>query len=363
MPIILRQLIWILSRRAEFRLLGIVFLLHFVLFWCVLAMTEVPGSNILDPINYWYFWTSTSTSIGYGDLSPQSPGGRLLTPFFQITGIAILTIFITLIIQTILDFSSKRRRGLMPTSKRGHILVLGDYHPIQTKTLIRNAVTDVLDDGAKIAVVGCFRNTHDKNPFDRHSDYPSVHPEYVQVNGAGFNRQVLEDAGALTASQIFITASDDATSIGIVGFLSRMGCAGRIVLLLHEEENMDGVPGTNLDLHIIPPVQAILAVREMGDPGTSTAVIELLSSGGSTIYSVLLACDVSYGTVQNAFGTLFRKTVLLGFSRATTDGTWTPSLAGVDASEQLFSGDRLIYMASKDLSSNEEGTLKQLLLA
>lgn len=242
----------------------------------------------------------------------------------------------------------------MPTNKSGHILVLGDYHPVKTKSLIQNAAADIIDDGRKAIVVGCFRNTGEKNPFDRHSDYPDFLPDYIQVGDGGFNRQSLLDAGAHTAAQIYISAADDALSIGIVGFLSRLNCSARVVLLLHEEASTEGIPDTNLDLHVIPPVQSLLAVREMGDPGTGAAVIELLSTGGSTIYSIALTEASTYRIARAAFEGAFGHAILLGYCSQDDDREWVSNLVVADQEAALRKGDRLIYMAGKDLTSVEE---------
>ncbi len=356
------QLIWILSRRFEVKVLGLCTLLHYVLFWGMLCMTEDPGSKILEPINFWYFWGTTSLTIGYGDLSPQSDLGRLFTPIFQLSGIVLLTIMLGMSVQTLGEFSSKRRRGLVPTTYDNHILVIGDYHPLNTKIILQNAIADWKDDGRKPRVVGCFRNTGDANPFDKHEEYPHVHPSYVQANGEGFTQDTLRACGADKASQIYVMTTDDITSIGIVSLLSRIGTKARIVVLLNQDQNHDVFPNTGLDLNIVRPVQALLAVREMEDPGTSAVASELLSTGGATMYSFVadLPKGLDFEYVQRLFMRTFLGMVLLGFSRL-TDGVWVPHLAVQEGI--LKPGDRLVYMASHDLGPSEEAKFNLLLQA
>lgn len=348
------QLIRVLIRRAELKLLCLFSLLHYALFWIMLRLTEESGAKLVEPVNYWYFWATTGLTIGYGDLSPQAMLARLFTPFFQMSGIVLFMLLLGLCVQTLGDYFSKRRRGLMPTTKKEHILVLGDYNSVSTRMVLANAIADWKDDGRTPAVVGCFRNTGDRNPFDRHEDYPDIHPDYVQADG-GFSLSVLKQAGADRARQIYVMASDDTTSIGIVSLLSRASATGRIVVLLNQDENHEAFPATALDLQVVRPVQTLLAVREMEDPGTSGAATELLSAGGPTMYSVrpALLSSVSFPKVRELFFEEFPDAVLLGLTRL-ANGTWTPHLAAV---EELQPGDRLIYIAVRDFGPREEQRL------
>lgn len=357
------QLIRILSRRFEVKFLGLFTLLHYFLFWGMLGLTESSDSKILEPINFWYFWGTTSLTIGYGDLSPQSELGRLFTPIFQLSGIVLLTIMLGLSVQTLGEFSSKRRRGLVSTVSSQHILVIGDYHRIDTKSILQNAIADWKDDGRKPRVVGCFRNTGDANPFDKHEDYPDVHPSYVQANGEGFNQNTLRACGADRASQIYVMATDDITSIGIVSLLSRMGTKARIVVLLNQDQNHDVFPNTGLNVNIVRPVQALLAVREMEDPGTSAVASELLSTGGATMYSYPLKPNcregLTFGLLKEIFDQTYPDATLLGFTRY-SEGVWVPHLV-VQKSEALKASDQLIYMAGCDLKPAQESRLDEIL--
>lgn len=356
------QLMRLMTRRAEFRLLVFLVLLHFSSFWVVLRLTEAPDAVIVEPINFWYFWATTTLTIGYGDLSPQSIGGRAIAPFFQLTGIVLLTVLLTLCVNTLNEFSAKRRKGLMATTKTKHILLVGDFHPLKTRTLLKEAVADWNDGGRTPSVVGCFRNTGDRNPFDRDA-VEKVHPEYVQAAN-GFNRAILLDAGVEHASEIYVFADDDTTAIGIVSIMSRLTVSARVVLLLQEEANVESVPEVDLDLHVIPPIQAVLAVREMGDPGTNVTIRELLSSGGPTIYSVALTeASTSYADAKHTFGTLFPNTILIGYCRMNTDGTWKPELVTAAGDAQIGQGDCLVYLATHDLSDTERTSFNRALAA
>ena len=53
----------------------------------------------LSWIDSFYFSTITLTTIGYGDISPQTDAGKLFTVFYVIIGIAIIGAFVNAIIK------------------------------------------------------------------------------------------------------------------------------------------------------------------------------------------------------------------------------------------------------------------------
>lgn len=364
MPFLLR-LIQLLQKVLQFRLLAPLLVLHFVLFWGMLLLCEEQGSKILEPINFWYFWATTGLTIGYGDLSPQSNTARLFTPFFQASGIVLVTMLLTLCVQSFTEQLSKRRRGLMPTKASQHILVLGDYHPVQTPGLIREAVADRLDDGhTTTCVVGCFRNLGDKNPFEQPSEYPATDLTYIQAGTTGFNQKTLLDAGADRAAQIYICTNDDAAALGLLSILSRIGTSARIVVLLREEESRESVPVTMLDVHVILPVQTMLAVREMGDPGTGAAIQELLTIGGMTLYSIELSQPdtISYQLAKETFGSHFPNAILMGICTMGESSGWVSTM-NPDPETKVRGNDRLVYMAKRDIQPDAERAFQKALLA
>ena len=52
----------------------------------IAAYTHLEGWSVIDTV---YFLTVTFTTVGYGDMIPQTPLGRLLTVFFCWSGVAV----------------------------------------------------------------------------------------------------------------------------------------------------------------------------------------------------------------------------------------------------------------------------------
>jgi voltage-gated potassium channel len=349
--------LWRILRMYDGRYLILPTLLHYFSFWMILIFFESPDAKIIEPINYWYYWSTTVLTIGYGDLSPASSGGRLVTPLFQFSGIVLLTLFLTKGGMWVVDYTSKKRRGLVKTTAKNHILVIGDFNAVRVGELLGNAIYDRKDDGQHdVAVVCCFRNTGDKNPFD--GDLTFIHgvmPEYVQAGPNGFTLKTFQAAKAADAHHIYVMTDDDTTAIGIVGALSHLNVKAPVAVLLREKSSEELIPDTKLDLRIILPAQAMLAVREMEDPGAGAAVAELIDvERDESIYSFEVVVDGvrEYKTARTAFETIFGdRGILLGIARRNGAG-WKTTLRA-PAHEAVHAGDRIIYVADADFNQDD----------
>jgi voltage-gated potassium channel len=345
-------------RDLEYRVLVLATLAHLFAFYGVLKLFEAPDAVILKPAHYWYYWATTVLTIGYGDLSPQSEWGRIIAPFFEFSGILILAAWLTKAGNGLTDYASKKRRGLMSTKHGEHVLVVGDYHAIRTDTLLSNAILDHLDDGKQPKVVGCFRNTGDRNPFTRTGDYHGIVPEYVQAD-ATFNRRALQAANVEGASHIYVMCDEDATAIGIICLLSQFNVSAPVALVLREPASIEMIPECQLRLRVITPVQSALAVREMEDPGTNVVIQELVSTGRTeSIHSLCIeqaptnGCG-EYSGVKASFERKFgEQALLIGFVR-TVGKTDVPHIRPA-GNTKMLAGDRLIYIADKDFSEGDE---------
>ncbi len=59
------------------------------------GMTFFHWVEKLSWLDTWYFVIITLTTVGYGDISPQTSLGKLVTPIFILVGIGLITSFIT----------------------------------------------------------------------------------------------------------------------------------------------------------------------------------------------------------------------------------------------------------------------------
>ena len=98
--------IWLMSahvRRAAWRALqeprtrGLVYATLLIIVFGAVFYRTVEGWRWLDAF---YFTIITLTTVGYGDLAPQSDAAKLFTMFYILVGLGIIGSFVALIAET-----------------------------------------------------------------------------------------------------------------------------------------------------------------------------------------------------------------------------------------------------------------------
>ena len=331
-------------------------------FWLTLLLTEAPGAKIVEPVGFWYFWWTTALTIGYGDLAPTSALARLVTPIFQVASVIIGTTMIGKTITVVVDQLGKWRRGLMPTQEKNHVIIVGDFHPQRTMQLLGNLTYDRSDDSVSTSIICAFRNTGDKNPFEQYKDLLNGHaPEYHQIGSEGVTRRTFADINAAEAAHIYVMYNDDISAVGFIGALSRVKTNAHIALLLREPENAELVPRTSLNIRVIHPVQPYLAVREMEDPGTGAIVSQLMdvTKEGSLFSVDIRGLAQPYSSVRAALKSVCPAGMPIGYV-VPHEGDWQSFVTPSDDA-LLPRGSRLVYIAPRDLTGEQEASFRKVL--
>ena len=114
MPIILSRLARALYLRVSslsWSVVLVVALVHFAVSWAGLALFD--GGEVAQSQVFWYFYVTTATTVGYGDFSPTTEVGRLVTAAWIMPGgIALFTTIIAKAIQAFTDTWRKKSARL-----------------------------------------------------------------------------------------------------------------------------------------------------------------------------------------------------------------------------------------------------------
>ncbi len=71
---------------------------------------QIEGWSLLDAF---YFSAITLTTVGYGDLAPSTPAGKLFTVFYIFAGLGIVIGFVNAVARTSVEQGTREGRGLL----------------------------------------------------------------------------------------------------------------------------------------------------------------------------------------------------------------------------------------------------------
>jgi voltage-gated potassium channel len=309
---------------------------HGLLTWVLLAVAGEEKLRSAATFFYWY--ATTAYTVGYGDLSPQTDAGRLVTALWVFPGaIAAFTTIVAKVLAAIGEVWRVRRAGKGDYSKMTASIVLIGYHPARTPKMIDELCADLSPDQTLVLLT---RQTL--------TDLDS-RVRYVQTESLT-STAALTRAGVPGASRVLVfTDSDADTLAATLAAVSLTGPAAHVVCYFENEDN-----ARLLDQHC-PEVEIVLSAgpemvaRACRDPGSSQ-VISALSSHldpGATLFSLSWP-DGAPGR----FGDLARRlldrsaTLLAIQSASATMPVFNPA-----ADLPVLPGDRLYYVASARLDA------------
>lgn len=141
MPIFLTRVLARLALLGTWWTPVLVFALVFLTSWPLMALAEPAGSEIVAPGNYWWYFVVTASTVGYGDLYPETAAGHVVGAYVIAGGIATLTTVFTRFAATLERARGRRMRGAVTVDMSGHIVLLG-YTPGRTEQMVDELTAD-----------------------------------------------------------------------------------------------------------------------------------------------------------------------------------------------------------------------------
>lgn len=315
--------------------LGLCFAAHALLSYALFSAAG-EADLVASPITFIYFYMTTATTVGYGDLSPGGDAGRLANVLVVLPGsIALFTVLLGKAVAGMSAFWRRRLQGLGDFSERsGHTLVVG-WQGARSRRIIEG----LLDDGqtGMLRVVLLARGL-DSNPMPDEIDFVAVDQ---LGNRSGFLR-----AGAANAQTIIIRGADDDETLAATLAGSSAAPQAHIVAHFHEEAAADLIRHQLPNVEVISSIASGLLVRAARDPGASQLAALMFSD--QTV-------DTAYSLrVPAGAGPLAYVDVMLAFKRhhsLTLIGRCRDGQSKVDlncaADCTVTAGDTLFYIADR----------------
>jgi voltage-gated potassium channel len=267
------QRLYVAIATLSWGVLGLAFLAHMLLSWLLLWWAG-ESELTTDALTFAYYYMTTATTVGYGDLSPALPGGRLAAILVLLPGaIALFTAFLGKTITAIGSFWRRRLQGQGNFSDRqGHTLVVG-----WQENRSRQLVEGLMADGGGAARIVLIAPGLDSSPLPDTVDFVSAQSlsdleSFARAGAAGASTIVVRGASDDETLAATLAAEAAAPNAHLVAFFQDEGAARLIRNRLPRVEVI-----TSLATHLL--------IRSARDPGTSR----------------LAALMFSHSTVDTAF--------------------------------------------------------------
>ena len=208
---------------------------------------------------YWAF--ITATTIGYGDISPQTEAGKAVAVATAVGGIASFTALIGIIANSLVEHTTRRLLGLGKVSAKNHIVVLG------WSKIVDRLVDEIKANkpNAKIVIVD-----------------PEAPAELAEkatiIKGDPLLKETLIKAGVDKASHVIIVPRDDAYSVLLVLNTRRLNNRAIIIATAYDEDTIDLLKRAGAD-HVLPSIiTASLMASYVFEPSVPQVIVDLATS-------------------------------------------------------------------------------------
>lgn len=231
---------------------------------------------------FWWSMTTLST-VGYGDLYPETIEGRIIAMLTMVLGIGVLGAVAATTATTFIEIRERGKKGLRSYVMRDHLLVLGWNDKGE------RAINNFRDDPRHASTSICIVAERDETPFDD--------PDVRFVKGSPGKVSILKKASAQDAGAAIILANmpddprSDHESALVVTSLRRLNETARIGVEMVDADNREHLKYAGCDAIIDDGTTiANLLVRSIQDVGVSDVVTEIITSEiGSEMYRVPIA--------------------------------------------------------------------------
>lgn len=257
------------------------------------GLTWFEESHLSDPMTFTYFYLTTALTVGYGDLAPQTPLGRIfVSAWIMLGGIALLTAVIGKTTNITIDLWRKGMKGKKSFADcAGHTVVVG------WRAETSERVVDLLlqDETSNDHLIVICATGLDENPMPGKAEF---------VKGESlFSLSLLERAGVRRAERVLVhTDSDDQTLTAVLA-VQTLGPSGHVVAHFNSSETAALARTYAPSLECTSNMATELLVRASQDPGLSSVINELLAVGeGATQYRMPVPAGFN-----TSFGVLYQQ--------------------------------------------------------
>ncbi len=250
---------------------------------CWIGLSLAGESALTELINFIYFCSVVGSTVGFGDLSPTTPAGKLFLTFYMIPATIILYAAgltkIAWIFQKMREASIQGERDF--SDYTGHVILFG-WHPVVSQKTVECVLKDKRRQNGHIIICST-----DKNLTHPMLDNPDV--RFARVRSYTDDEE-LKRIALSKANRVMIHASNDQDTITIALKVSpQVKDTCHVVAFFHDESASQLLDKHCRNVECFSDRTAEQLARSMQDPGASRGISQLLDPGkGATHYCMVV---------------------------------------------------------------------------
>ncbi|WP_394175110.1 ion channel [Thalassotalea litorea] len=234
--------------------------------------------DLVSQDNFIYYLMVTASTVGYGDLSPQTVTGKYVVSLFVIpAGLSLFGLLIGRVIGFFSDQWRKGVKGLKTLNFDNHILVIG-WNEARTMQLLKLLKREMDYHSDKQHIALCVR-----------ADIENPQPDdigFVKVLNFTSDEE-MDRAGISTASCIVIDTQDDDVTMTTALYCASKNPKAHTIAYFQDDQLGKLLKQHCPNIECMPSVGVELIAKSAVDPGSSLLHHQLLDVGqGMTQYSL-----------------------------------------------------------------------------
>lgn len=261
-------------------------------------MWHFGDTKVVD--NYLWWFIVTVATVGYGDVYPETFGGKITAIAIIVFGIGMMTVIISKIIDGAMKMAEREITGMSAYDYSGHLIILG-YRGSLTNDLVK----ELLADGSHTYPIVVCSDEVERNPF--HLSVKDT--DRVRfVRGDIASDDVLERASAPSAARVVVCGCDDGRTFLAAYAFRQVNTRAHLVASVENpdmQKRIGQLPSDDASLNqVILQRTSNLLAQEVQDPRSGRVIQDLVSNAdGASLFRL----DVPPGVADMRFGDIFRK--------------------------------------------------------
>ncbi|MCF6138339.1 potassium channel family protein [Pseudalkalibacillus berkeleyi] len=270
-----------------------------LVFFSSLIMVIIEPETFTSLFESLWWVMTTVTTVGYGDISPTSVGGRIYAMFLYIIGIGLIGVVIGKVVDSFGAFRRRKEEGLLAYKGNGHIVIIG------WSRKAKFAIEEILQT----------ENFREIVIIDQLKKAPFLHEHVHYVKGDPAEQDVLMQANLQEAAAVLLFADGsiqdplltDGKTLLIVTTIERISPEIHSTVEILNEEHIKNFRHVDVDEFILSnETISRLAVRSAISNGISKIFSQLMSHGiGDNLYEI--PSRKEWRTYKDAFEDLLQE--------------------------------------------------------